>query len=410
MSDTVPAAPSLQERVQSLRLGKDVRVPPRRGSKLFWLLILGTFVGGGAWIWLNYGEAIRKAFSTSTAPVASASVTAPSEREKIDKNIALEAGGYIVPFQKVQVSPKVGGQVKELFIEEGTYVKAGQVLAKLEVEEYLFEYRRAVATAELAKAKLEEVERGNREEEKLQAQAAELEAMESLSQAKDELAKLTASGAAITLDELDKAKSRVRIAEQKLEQQRAVNAMMKKGQRDERKLAAKAEYDQACAERDKAEWRLKNCEVVAPINGMILEKKTELGNTVRPEAFSNGLSANLCDMADLTKLEVEVDISERDVGQVWVNQDCDISTEAIKDRKYRGKVARIMPVASRSKASVTVRVQIENPNPEIEQNPKKIELRPEMRARVQFLKNPRSPSDSPPALANTGAAPAASKN
>ncbi|HMP17393.1 MAG TPA: hypothetical protein PKD72_10245, partial [Gemmatales bacterium] len=112
MSDTVPAAPSLQERVQSLRLGKDVRVPPRRGSKLFWLLILGTFVGGGAWIWLNYGEAIRKAFSTSTAPVASASVTAPSEREKIDKNIALEAGGYIVPFQKVQVSPKVGGQVK----------------------------------------------------------------------------------------------------------------------------------------------------------------------------------------------------------------------------------------------------------------------------------------------------------
>lgn len=385
MSDTVAANPStasLKERVQSLRLGQEVRVPPRRSSKLFWLIILGILVGGGAWLWLKYGATLRQALSTSTAPQSTATATAPvaaPEKEKLASNIALEAGGYIVPFQKVQVSPKVGGQVKKLYIEEGQYVKKGEVLAELETEEYDFEFNRALAISQLAKAKLDEAERGSRVEEILQAEAAEKEATESLKQSKDELAKLKASGSAITRDELDKAQSRVLIAEQKLEQQRALNSMMKKGVREERKAAAKAEYDQACAEMAKAKWRLDNCKVIAPIAGKILEKKTELGNTVRPEAFSNGLSANLCDMADLKNLEVEVDISERDIRQIAKDQKCTITTEAFKDKKYTGKVARIMPVASRSKASVTVRVKIDVPDDEVD-------LRPEMRARVQFLK------------------------
>jgi len=174
-----------------------------------------------------------------------------------------------------------------------------------------------------------------------------------------------------------------------------MNAMMKKGVRDERKDAAKAEYEQACAEMAKSKWRLDNCQVTAPIDGIILEKKTELGNTVRPEAFSNGLSANLCDMADLRNLEVEVDISERDIRQVTKNQKCLITTEAFKDKKYTGHVARIMPVASRSKASVTVRVKIDVPESERD-------LRPEMRARVQFLKEPvvEAKTTSVPATAN----------
>lgn len=384
---TVPTSTaSLQERVQSLRLGKQVRVPPRRGSKWFWLVILAIFVGGGAWMWMNYGSKFREMMSTSTTPASSATVaTKPEvEKEKAPSNVALEAGGYIVPFQKVQVSPKVGGQVRKLSIEENQFVRKGDILAELETEEYQFEFERAAATAALAKAKLEEAEKGSREEELIQADAAEREAIESLKQSKDELSKLQASGNAVTRDELDKAQSRVLIAEQKLAQQKALNVMMKKGLRDERKRAAKAEFEQADAEKKKAQWRLENCKVRAPIDGIILEKKTELGNTVRPEAFSNGLSANLCDMADLTNLEVEVDISERDIRQIKKDQKCVITTEAFKDKKYDGKVARIMPVASRSKASVTVRVKIDVPKSERD-------LRPEMRARVQFLKDPASP-------------------
>jgi len=402
MNETADSAPSstasLQERVQSLRLGKQVRVPPRRGSKLFWLIILCIFVGGGAWMWMNYGARFKEAFSSSTAPTSTSTASKPVvDKEKPPSNMALEAGGYIVPFQKVQVSPKVGGQVKELFIEEGQFVKKGSVLAKLETEEYDFDYNRAVATAKLAESKWTEAKKGSREEELSQADASEKEAVEALKQARDELSKLQASGNAVTRDELDKAQSRVLIAVQKLAQQQAMNTMMKKGVRDERKAAAKAEYEQACAEMAKAKWRLDNCQVTAPIDGIILEKKTELGNTVRPEAFSNGLSANLCDMADLRHLEVEVDISERDIRQISKDQKCLITTEAFKDKKYTGKVARIMPVASRSKASVTVRVKIDVP-------PSEVDLRPEMRARVQFLKDP-SATDTPPVATTTSPTP-----
>jgi HlyD family secretion protein len=381
---TAPGSPpaTLQERVESLRLNKEIRVPPRRGGKLFWIIILAIFAGTGYWAYKNYGDQIRNALSSSTAPMATSTAPAISvaEKEKVPTNIVQEAGGYVVPKQRVQVSPKVGGLVKELFIEEGKFVEAGQPIAKLEVEEYLFEYRRAAALAELARAKYDEALKGNRDEEKLQAAAAEKEAEESLRQAREELSKLKASGQATTRDELDKADSRVRIAEQKLFQQRAMNELMKKGTREERQAAAKAEHEQACADRDKAKWRLDACTVVAPISGVILEKKTELGNTVRPEAFSNGLSASVCDMADLKNLEVEVDISERDIRKIKKNQKCIIRTEAFTDKKYEGQVARIMPVASRSKASVTVRVKIMVPDDERD-------LRPEMRARVQFLKD-----------------------
>lgn len=401
------ATATLQERVQSLRLGKQVRVPPRRGSKLFWLVILSIFVAIGAWVWLNYGAKWRELMSTSTAPSPSATSTKPiTEKEKTPGKYVLEAGGYIVPFQKVQVSPKVGGQVKKLYIEEGQFVPKGFVLAELETEEYDFDFRRTEAAAQLAEAKWNEAQKGSRDEEKLQAEAAEREAVESLKQASEELAKLQASGFAITRDELDKAKSRVLIAEQRLNQQQALNAMMKKGVRDERKEAARAEYFQALAEKAKAKWRLDNCKVIAPIDGVILEKKTELGNTVRPEAFSNGLSANLCDMADLRNLEVEVDISERDIRQVYKHQKCDITTEAFKDKSYKGEVARIMPVASRSKASVTVRVKIDVPKDERD-------LRPEMRARVQFLRDPaapEAPTSSETATSTTTTSPSAPKN
>lgn len=410
MNETADSAPSsnasLQERVQSLRLGKQVRVPPRRGSKLFWLIILCIFVGGGAWMWMNYGTRFKEAFSSSTTPTSTSTSSNPVvDKEKPPSNVALEAGGYIVPFQKVQVSPKVGGQVKELFIEEGQFVKKGSVLAKLETEEYDFDYNRAIATAKLAESKWTEAKKGSREEELSQADASEKEAVEALKQAKDELSKLQASGDAVTRDELDKAQSRVLIAIQKLVQQQAMNTMMKKGVRDERKEAAKAEYEQACAEMAKAKWRLDNCQVTAPIDGIILEKKTELGNTVRPEAFSNGLSASLCDMADLRHLEVEVDISERDIRQISKDQKCLITTEAFKDKKYTGKVARIMPVASRSKASVTVRVKIDVP-------PSEVDLRPEMRARVQFLKEPSTPDTTPLTTTTTSPKPttADSKN
>ena len=83
-------------------------------------------------------------------------------------------------------------------------------------------------------------------------------------------------------------------------------------------------------------------------------------------------------MADVRDLEVDVDVSERDLDRVSGGQHCEVRTEAFPDKVYPGHVSRIMPEANRSKASVSVRVHIDVPEGD--------ELvRPEMRARVAFL-------------------------
>src|SRR5262249_31100857 len=130
------------------------------------------------------------------------------------------------------------------------------------------------------------------------------------------------------------------------------------GPRVERVDAADAEVKQWQAELAKAQWRLDNCTVRAPIKGIILTKKAEEGNIVNPSAVSNGLSASLCEMADLTDLEVDLKIQERDVAKVFKGQRCKIRAEAFPDRTYEGVVSRLMPIADRSQAAVPVRVKI----------------------------------------------------
>src|SRR5581483_9846783 len=158
-----------------------------------------------------------------------------------------------------------------------------------------------------------------------------------------------------------RAASRLLQAKHKVEQLTQVHNMMEAGSRKEDREKAKAAYLLACAQRDSAKYDLDNTEVRAPISGRILKKQAEVGNTVRPEAFSNGLSASLCEMADVRDLEVDVDVSERDLEQVYPGQKCEIRTEAFPNKVYPGHVSRLMPEAIRSKASVSVRVHIDIP-------------------------------------------------
>ena len=101
---------------------------------------------------------------------------------------------------------------------------------------------------------------------------------------------------------------------------------------------------------------------------------------VNPAAFSNGLSASLCDMADLSDMEVDLAIAERDISKVFKGQKCRVKAEAFPDRVYSGFVSRLMPTADRAKGAVPVRVKIDIPREEEGRY-----LRPEMGAVVTFL-------------------------
>lgn len=377
--DVAPQPPpqrtgSLADRVRSLRLPELAATPaPPRRRWIPWGLCL-ALSGLSGYLALRPAAPPSVLASDSREPLTSEEGPAsPTGR------VALEAGGYIIPVHRVQVSPKVGGEVVDLRIEEGQYVAKGTRLAKIDETKYRFEYRRTVALADQARADYEKMKTGNREEEKRQAAAALREAEELRDQVKDQARRLHRAASAASAEELFRTESQLSGAEHKVEQLRQAERLMREGFRKEDIEKAWQTYLLAVAQRDNAKYDLENTQVVAPVSGVILAKHAEIGNAVRPEAFSNGLSASLCDMADLRELEVDVDVSERDLIRVFKGQKCEIRTEAYPETVHPGYVSRLMPEADKSKASVSVRVRID-PVPA-----DAAVLRPQMRARVGFL-------------------------
>jgi HlyD family secretion protein len=374
---------SLSERVRSLRLPDR---PASRGGRswLPWLLC-AVLACSTAYLAVDRpaaqaGDADGKAES-GPAPGANVPGAVPDGDAAPPGSVVLESKGNLVPIQLIQVSPKVGGMVMKLNILEGMRVDKGFVLAELETVDYKADYDRAVATAKSAEERYNELKNGFRPQEKKQA-LHELQENEALrDQLKQEYKRnqaLRGTPAVAPLD-FDKAQSAFLSQDRKVERMRLAWELMELGARVERKKAAKAEWDQAEADVVKAKWRLDNTVITAPIQGIILSKKTEEGNLVNPSAFSNGLSASLCEMADLTQLEVDLSIAERDIAKVKVGQKCQVRAEAYQNRPYKGRVSRIMPQADRSKGSISVRVLVDIARAEEGQY-----LRPEMGAFVVF--------------------------
>jgi multidrug resistance efflux pump len=156
---------------------------------------------------------------------------------------------------------------------------------------------------------------------------------------------------------------------------------MREGPRKERIEMAKAAVLQSEANLAKSLWRLDNCTLRAPISGTILKKNAEEGNLVNPVAFSG--STSVCDIADLSDLEIDLNIQERDVSKVHVDQECEVRSEAFPKRVYKGKVSRLMPIADRAKGAVPVRVAVRVPEEE-----EGVYLKPEMSAIVVFFNAP----------------------
>lgn len=399
----------LQERVQALRLPE-----PAKGaasSRAPWAACVAM---AGILVWQVYLTKVRPAATSETAagqtqePVSgtepktasgnttpAGTATKPATTRGGDSNVVLEDKGHVVPAHQILVSPKVSGMIVELHVEEGKRITKGDILAEVEKIDYAADRDRAVAvlkraraTEERALARMSEADRGFRELEKQQAEAELMEAESELKRVTLEHERnlqLKKQGALADKD-FDQGEASFRSAQQRARRLNAALALMREGEREERKAMARhevaqAEADvlQAQADLTKAQWRLDNCTIKAPITGTILKKNAEEGNIVNPIAFNGSFS--LCDMADLSDLEIELSIGERDISKVFVGQRCEIRADAYKERVYQGRVDRLMPIADRAKASVPVRVKVTVPEQE-----EGIYLKPEMGATVTFFK------------------------
>jgi multidrug resistance efflux pump len=268
-----------------------------------------------------------------------------------------------------------------LAIEEGRRVEKGAVLAELETTEYEADVARAKAMLNAAKSRLEELERGNRPEEIAAAKAELAEAEAQRQQLLSDWKRKTQlrESRVLTENEYEQAEYQFKAMDRRVERLRQVYAVIIEGPRKEKIAVAKAEVMQFEADLTRAQWRLDNCTIRAPISGTILKKNAEEGNIVNPIAFNGSFS--LCEMADLSDLEVELSVQERDISRVRQGQRCKVWAEAYPDRIYDGVVSRLMPIADRAKGAVPVRVKLTVPAEE-----EGVYLKPEMGAVVSFLK------------------------
>lgn len=400
---TAPIA-NLRDKVRALQLPT---ATSQAGSpNYFWLILPVLFLGAG---WIGYQRGwFTKATNTAVNETSSPATETKNETAKTDaasnsptkdalatkpmdakpnvpmgtmsrEGIVLESNGYFMPARKILVSPKVSGMLMAFNLQEGQRVQKGQVLGVIESVEYESDLSRVEATLDLAKQRLRELENGFRVEEIEQgtAELAETQAMFKKSELDYNRARDLLQKNSFTQSEFDEVFANFQSQKRRVERLSAALKLMQLGPREERKSQAKAEVAQAEADLTKAKWRLENCKIRSPISGTILTKNAEEGNIVNPIAMNGSFS--LCEMADLSDLEVDLKIQERDVARIFAGQKCKVRAIAYPDRIYEGVVDRLMPIADRSKGAVPIRVKVTVPAAE-----EGVYLKPDMGAIVSF--------------------------
>jgi RND family efflux transporter MFP subunit len=271
----------------------------------------------------------------------------------------LNASGYVVAQRKAAVSSKATGRLEWLGVEEGSRIKKGEVIARLEDRDVLAAQEQAAANLENARSML------------TQARAEYDDASVNYSRSKDLLAK-----GFISQMDFDTAGARYKRAEAGVSgAQSAINA--------------------AQAALRSAEVAVEYTRIRAPFDAVVLTKDADVGDILTPFGSAVNAKADVVTVADMSSLQVEADVSESNLEKVKKGQSCEIQLDALPDIRFRGVVHMIVPTADRSKASVMIKVRF------IDKDPRVL---PEMSARVAFLERPVEKNEEAPKTAVNPAA------
>jgi multidrug resistance efflux pump len=353
---------SLSDRVKELRLTGKMDGDAKKTGGTSWLpWVLCMFLAIG---WVGFGIKWYRSSSAKTGEAASgntggaASKSGPQARPSEADTVTLEVKGYLIPTQQISISPiDVAGRVVKLNIEEGMSFQKGDVLAEIDSTPYRAQLAEVKAQMAASKARLAELEAGSRPEEIAQALAELDDAKAQLEQFQREWTRFKNDRTlSITTREYEQAQANYLSGVKRVEARQKAFDLLKLGPRQERKDAAQAEYEATQARLKQSEWRLENCTITSPVTGVILTKKAEVGSLINPVV--GGVATNLCDIADLRKLEVDLEVQERDIAKVRLDQACKIKADAFPDRAYEGYVERMMPIANRAKSVVPVRIKV----------------------------------------------------
>lgn len=326
------------QRLAQLQIEPSAKRRPQRMLAIIFLAIALLTLATVILAWPRASDKVRKLGGNSSPnpaePVAAAATTpalatnsAPAAAS--DDGAVLTVSGYIINRERIEISPRFLGVVKWIGVKKGDAVTNSQVIVQLDDAEYLARVHQSEGALAMAKAGGAKAELFYQRIQKLSENSVE--------------SKQTVDDARIQLD------------------------------------SARAAVVQAEGELELAQAFLNWCTIRSPIDGVILEKLVQPNELVMPQSFGGvrGPSTALVALADPKDLQVEIDVNEADLSKISMNQACRVSPEAYPEKQYAGHVAEIAPEADRSKGTLQIKVQIENPDQY---------LTPELSAKVDFLK------------------------
>ena len=351
--DTQAETPAIKPRLAPLA-GRSAPLRKRRRAWWPWLIAV-LLVAGALFFW--FGE--RKT-EVQTSTVMSAFPSAQYAQ--------LTASGYVVAQRRAAVSSKGTGRLIDLKVREGSVVKAGELLGRLDDSDVQAALQAARANVGMAEAGV------------AQAVAGQSQAAVELGNAVEELRRqvsLEGQGF-VSPQALDSARRRVDSA-------RAVQASAQAA-----RSSASSGLAFAKAQIQVQEVNRANTEIRAPFDAVVLVKNANVGDMITPFSSAAGSQGAVVTVADMGTLEVEADVSESNIGQVRIDMPVEIVLDALPGKRFQGSVTRIVPTVDRAKATVMTKVRFEQLSPEI---------LPEMSARVVFMTQRPTQADLQPVVA-----------
>lgn len=332
----------MEEDISKLKIEKSPATfrSGKRKKLFFWLALLLAILLIG----LLYVEGIF-------TPAVSVEVASVVQMYPSQTFTLLNASGYVVAQRKASVASKVTGLLVSMTVEEGSRVKKGQIIARLENEDVTAAKHQAEANLNVARHNLE------------QARAELQDATLSFNRNKELLAHDFVSRA-----DYDASEARYK---------RAIAAV------DAAEAAVRANTAALQGANVNIEYTL----IRAPFDAVVLTKNADVGDIVTPIGAAAEAKAAVVTIADMNSLQVEVDVSESNLGNVQVGQPCEIQLDALPESRFQGLVHMIVPTADRSKATVMVKVRFIDKDPRI---------LPEMSAKAAFLSRAIRPEEQKP--------------
>ena len=320
------------------------------------------------------------AYEKINAPVAVQvfQVQPAMTESSIGGQVVLSATGYIIAAHKIEVASKVNGRVAWIGVDKGDKVTAGQVLVRLEDDEYRAQVQQEQGQVANLEAKLAEDEHGSRPEEVQKARADVDQAKADLADSKATLERtrqLVQEGV-LARQSLDDAQAKYDGDIAKVASLQRTLDLSVLGPRKEQIDQVRGQIEQARGALAYAQTQLDNTIIRAPVTGTILDRNVEKGEFITTGFVGDkGAKGYIVTMADLNQLQVELDISQNDFPKLAPAQKGTVTTDAYPDRKYEGVIEQVSPEADRAKATVQVKVKILHPDDF---------LRPDMNATVAF--------------------------